>query len=430
MRWGKSNAFPGTLRNLIAQSPIAKPAVERTAAFYKGSGFVGEDEIVSPYGLTLKKVVDILADDYATYRAFAIHCNYNLRGQVTSIMPMRIADLRFNEFDELNMASQVGYYYNFGRTSEIKKTVDQTATKTKIKWFDRFNPKAVIKQIRNTKGGISNYLGQVLYHSDAGHSSYPIPPLQAPINYVLSDIENSILIRKETATGFINTYLLKTSMDSEDPSLIALENAIDDAQGARGSGKVITFSGLAPEDVNATILEELGGGGQGSKAIVDAAVVTFELSQKVIFGAYLIPPVLGGADQKNGFSGTNLEDAYFVFNAVTQHGRDTIQSEINRVLSNSIFETKEIVINKLKLDTDEEEVTPELEGKAEGAKPESSFKNLTGKQMQQLQRIVRKFVKEEISFEQAKQLLKDGFDMTDDQVDVWLVKEEEEVKDV
>lgn len=357
MRWGINNSFPKTLENLIKQSPSAYPAVKRTAKFYKGGGFEGENTIVNQNGLTLKKVVSILADDYALYGAFAIQCNFNMKEQVTSINPMRIADLRFSEFDELNFANKIGYHYNFGKNSEIQKTVQTTATKAKIKWFNRFNPDAVLKQIENTSGGISNYLGQILYHSDEGFSSYPIPQLQPAINFVLSDIENSILVRKETSTGFINSYLLKTSLDSEDPTLIAIENAIEAAQGARGSGKVITFSGLAPEDLAATLLEEIGGGAGSRAGIIDSAKVAYELDKEVINGAYLIPPALAGIDQKSGFSGKDLEEAYFTYNAITQNGRDIIESELNRVLEHSVFKVKEIAIKKLKLDLEEVEET-------------------------------------------------------------------------
>ena len=357
MRWGMNNSFPKTLENLIKQSPSAYPAVKRTAKFYKGAGFEGEDEVINQNGLTLKKVVSILADDYALYGAFAIQCNFNIKQEVTSINPMRVADLRFSEFDELNYANKVGYYFNYGRNSEIKKTIQNTATRSKIKWFDRFNPKSVLNQIENTAGGISNYLGQLLYHSDEGLSSYPIPQLQPAINFVLSDIENSILVRKETSTGFINSYLLKTSLDSEDPTLQAIEAAIEAAQGARGSGKVVTFSGLATEDLSATLLEEIGGGSGARGAIIDAAKTAYELDKEVINGAYLIPPALAGIDQSSGFSGKDLEEAYFTYNAITQNGRDTIESELNRILKESVFNTKEIAIKKLKLDIDEVEET-------------------------------------------------------------------------
>lgn len=364
MRWGKDNCFPQTLKNIIQQSPSAKVATSRASRFYRGAGFEGEDEIINAYGLTLKKLVSILADDYSEFEAFAIQCNYNIKGEVTSLNPMRIATMRFNEFDELNYASKIGYHADFGRNSEVVKTITNVVTREKIKWFHRFNPKAVEAQIKECSG-ISNYLGQIAYFSESGFNSYPIPPLQAPINFVLSDVENSILVRKETSTGFINSYLLKTSLDSEDATLVALENAIVDAQGARGSGKVITFAGLSPEEVNSTLLEELGGGGAGSKAIIESAKLAYELDREVITGAYLIPPALAGINLNSGLSGADLKEAYYVFNAVTQVGRDAIESELNTILKHSIFETKKISIKKLTLDLEEENVAGEDNSKSE-----------------------------------------------------------------
>lgn len=358
MKWGTNNSFPQTLQNLIDQSPVAKPAISRVSKFYKGGSFEGGDTIISPSGLTLKGLVSILADDYATFDAFAIHTNYNITGRVSSMSPLRITDLRFNEFDELNTSSKLGYHPDFGLNSKVRKTITQTVTRSKIKWIDKFNPSAVLEQIENTKKGISNYNGQVLYHSEAGSSSYPVPPLQAQINYMLSDIENSILVRKETSTGFINSYVLKTMLSSTDPNLIALEKAISEAQGARGSGKIITLSGLSPDEVNNNLLEEIGSGGSGAEAIIGSCTKTYELAHKVINGAYLIPPILSGADQKTGFSSADLKEAYFVFNSITQTGRDVIESAINRVLIAGDFGIKSIKLQKLTLDEEVPVVNP------------------------------------------------------------------------
>jgi hypothetical protein len=433
MRWGRNNSFPQTLRNLIAQSPTAKPAVARTAKFYSGAGFKGDNVVVSPYGLTLKNVVNIMADDYAHFEAFALQCNFNLKGQVTGINPMRITDLRFNEFDELNFASKIGYHPNFGLNSEVVKNVANTVTKDKIKWFDRYNPGAVEAQIKNA-GTIGNYLGQLLYHSEAGHSSYPIPVLQAPVNYVLADIENSILVRKETATGFVNTYLLKTTLGSEDPNLQALESAIESAQGARGSGKVITFADLSPEDVQSILLEEIGGG--KDTAIIDSATKAYDLNHKVIMGSYLIPPILAGAEVKTGFDQNALKDAYFVFNSITEVGRMVIQDELNRILKNSVFSVQEIEIEELSLnvkvmDEDGNVIVEEGEGEpATDVPTNANLTNLTGRQLQNIQRTVRKFNKEELTYDQASTLLKNGFGFNEDEVNIWLVKEEEEIEEI
>lgn len=351
MRWGMNNAFPQTLKNVIDQSPSAKPSADRTARFFKGSSFEGEDTIINAMGSSIRDIVDFCAKELALYGGFALHTNYNVKGNVTGITPLSMTDLRLKELDELNFAVKVGYHPNFGQNSKIRRTITNMPTRSSIRWFDRFNPEYVEEQIEKA-GTISKYNGQILYYSNEGHSEYPTPPLQSAINYVLSDVENSILVRKETATGFINSYILKSTMSAEDPNLIALENSIASAQGARGTGKVITLSGLSTEEVQGTLLEEIGTGNKD--AVINAAKTTFELDREVILGTYLIPPILGGADQATGFTSDELRDAYFVFNANTQSGRDTIESNINRILQYSEFQVKEIKLNKLKLDEDEE----------------------------------------------------------------------------
>lgn len=353
MNWGRKNSFAQTFENLLKQSPCAYPTVQRTANFIEGNGFVGEDIEVNNKGTTLKSLVSKISLDYAKYKAFAIQCNYNIKGEITSMYPMKIAELRFNKFDEFNEASKIGYHYNYGNNSEIKKTKANTITKSKIKWFNMFNPKHVISQM-NEAGGVSKYNGQILYFSKNGGSSYPIPPLQPQINFVLSDIENSILVRKETSTGFISSYILKSTLDNEDPSLISWENALREAQGARGNGKIITLAGLSEEAMKGTVLEEIGGG-SGRTGIIESARSAYELNREVINGTYLIPPALAGIDQKSGFSGADLQEAYDVFNSITQTDRDTIESELGRILKNSIFKIDGIKIEPLKLSKTKEE---------------------------------------------------------------------------
>jgi hypothetical protein len=123
------------------------------------------------------------------------------------------------------------------------------------------------------------------------------------------------------------------------------------------------MTGLSPEELQATVLEQLGAGPGGRKGTIESAETAYNLAQKVINAAYLIPPILAGADQKTGFSSADLKEAYFVFNANTQGGRDIIESELNKILKNSIFDTKCIQIQKLKLDTQEQSDDKENEVK-------------------------------------------------------------------
>jgi hypothetical protein len=60
------------------------------------------------------------------------------------------------------------------------------------------------------------------------------------------------------------------------------------------------------------------------------------------------------------------------------------------------------------------------------AESNATLTNLTGRQMQGIQRVVRKFNKDELTYDQAATLLKSGFGFQDQDVDVWLVTKEEE----
>ena len=422
MKWGQTNSYPQTLINLISQSPSAYPAVQMEAKFLRGQGFDGDDKIVHPTGLTLGELHYALCEDYARFRAFGIHANYNLNSKVSTMIPMRVPTLRFNRFDELSHSSKIGYHPNFGLNSVEQKLVLKAANKGNIKWFDRFNPKEEIvkKQITNSKDGLlANYNGQLLYHSEAGMNSYPIPPLQAPINYILSDIENSVLVRKETSTGFVNTYLLKTTLGAEDESLYRIEQEIYNSQGARGTGKVITLSDLSPEEVNSTLLEEIGSGGSGSKASIESSILTQELDKKVIVGAYLIPPVLAGININNGFSGVDLEDAYSVFNAITRAGRRVIEKELNKVIAASEFASiGQIKVKPLSMGIEEEILGEDIDVEQEVAKVDRN--PLSGRQEQSLQRIVRNYHKGKMTREQAEDQLASDLGFDEKRINTWL----------
>ena len=349
MRWGLSNAFPQTLINLIDKSPNGKPVVDRTAKFLAGGQFEGYDMIINPQGTTLGKLVSLMAQSYATFEAFSLQTNYNIKGEVAGINPMKIQTLRFNRFDELDYASKLGFHRDFGRNDIVKKQVETTISRGNIKWFHKFNPEAVFKQMELHKAESKKYEGQILYYSNQGASNYPIPPLQSAINFLLSDVENSVLMRKETSTGFISSYLFKTTLDSEDSKLHAFLESLESAMGARGSGKVITLSNLTPEDIASTLLEEIGSGAAGAAAIVDAVEKAHKINKDVISNVYLIPPVLAGRDVAKGLSTGDLKDAYAVFNSITQEGRNKIQGEINRVLAVSKFPIKQIQLQPLEL---------------------------------------------------------------------------------
>lgn len=434
MSWGSLNAYPQTLKNLIEQSPNAKPAVSRTAKFLKGGSFEGEDVVVGSQGQTLKDIVSAAAEDYALFEAFSIHANYNMKGRVSGISNLEIPTLRFNTFDALNFSNKIGYHPNFAMNSEVVKVGEHTVTVGDIKWINRFNPNkdVISEQIKNSPDGIiENYLGQVLYYSNSGYSKYPVPPLQSQINFLLSDIENSILVRKETSTGFIDSYIFKTTRDTDDAHVIAFENAIVESQGARGMGKIIKMSNLSEEEMRGNVLERIE---SDKSSIMDSSIKTFELTKGQLTGAYLMPPALAGIEQDSGFSGADLEEAYNVFNAITQGGRDIIEQQINKVLKESDFGISEIKLQPLKLEIEKvsEEQVDESGDEAvsvgnDGETVSDSMRNLSEKNMLAIEKIVKRYKRENspITLEAARLMLNMAYGLSEEEADLFLQPDEE-----
>ena len=109
MEWGRDNSFPQTIKNIISQSPSASSAVSRTARFFKGGEFEGEDTVINPYGLTLRDLVDHMANDLAEIDGYSIQLDYNLKSVVTGVNPIDIEKCRFNSFDELGFSSKISF---------------------------------------------------------------------------------------------------------------------------------------------------------------------------------------------------------------------------------------------------------------------------------------------------------------------------------
>jgi len=189
----------------------------------------------------------------------------------------------------------------------------------------------------------------------------------------------------------------------------------------------VTIAGLSEEEVGNDLLEQLGSG--NNSAIIDSAQKTFELDRQVINGVYLIPPILSGQDVATGFSTESLKDAYNVFNAFTQPGRDRISKEINKILKAGSFGIDSIKLTPIKLEVEGVEEPEEIEDGEGMVADNTTLTNLTGRQLQGIQRVVRKYNKGELTEAQASSLLSGGYGFTPEEIDEWLVSPEEEAEE-
>lgn len=74
----------------------------------------------------------------------------------------------------------------------------------------------------------------------------------------------------------------------------------------------------------------------------------------------------------------------------------------------------------------EDELTGDIISMNDKPNNNDMFANLTGRQLQNIQRIVRKFNKDELTYEQAELMLSSGFAMSKEEAGIWLITKEEE----
>ena len=215
---------------------------------------------------------------------------------------------------------------------------------------------------------------------------------------------------------------MTTSLDSESTSLYNLQQDIEDSQGARGSGSVVVISGISED----TLFEvnNLGDGGSSQKNTIDNIEKSLDLIKKQIFGAYLIPPILAGVDQSNGFSGVDLEDAYKVFNAVTREERTIIESSINRVLAISKFDVKKIKIKELKLNIEGESDNIVYSDKPV-AEAEFSGNALSARELNQIISTNNKYKSGKMNKKQAYLHIKSITNWSDEHIESFMEDDEE-----
>ena len=341
MSWGEDNSFPQTYLNLLGQSPIGSSAQSKIADFIGGQGITkGGDLVINTLGTTLNELVEQLANSLSIWEALALQTAYNVNYDVSSISPMNIAELRLATFDNLNSASQIGYHHDYANNSEIKRNAETMVTASDIRRYDRYNPNNVASQVEKA-GLLANYLGQILYYSKTGKSSYPKPPLQAQLNFVISDSQTSTLLRKASTTGFHGTTLLKTPEDGNTDRYEDMIIAINKAQSVNHAGKVIHIPDCTKEEMGYKFLENLEVGTAG-RGMIESVEKTIGINQNMILSAYQIPPILGGITVSTGFSTTAMEDAYTILNASTQPKRNIIEQQLKKVLDNSIWKNEDI----------------------------------------------------------------------------------------
>lgn len=324
--YGQGNDYPQRVREVVEASITGLACVNTYRKFIAGRGFRAPelyDLVVNDYGQRVDGLLDRCADDYATFGGFAIHVNYNANYEIVEAQHVPLEWIRFRELDENYEFDGVRVHPDWGkrylalRPFKAKDIVD-------IHLFDP-NPAEIAREVEEA-GGWESYKGQVLYYSDKGEKTYPMPIFEAALTDMSSEEGLSNIAYRNIRHNFLPSGMLidhDNTPDSEEQER-QTKAELKEFQTDVNAGKMMYVNlrngEQAPEFVPFA-----------GKNLDKDYTESDERIPDRIGSAFVQPPILRAKDVGSNFGATAMREAYSFYNSVTESERAIIAECFRRV---------------------------------------------------------------------------------------------------
>jgi hypothetical protein len=427
VEFGEKNDYPNYLLSLFNESPKHGAIVKGKCNYIYGKGFEqpGQANGKDTWNDVMKKAIK----DDELYRGYYLQCIWNRAKKLSEVYHL--------EFHKVRVSKDLQTFY------------------VKNDWYD-FKEKAREYKAFNVNDPVGS---QILYIKEYNPSSevYPYPSYFQGLNYIESDIEVSRHILGNAKQGWVGSKLINLNNGqplSEENKGEVERGLLKKFTGDDGKRVVIMFN---PSKENAAEILDLG---QTMLTKEDFTNVNNLITQEVFASHQITSPVLFGIKSDGQLGARNeIRDAYQIFNNTYVQGRQQELEEIFTYLRNLKGEEGDFKIQPVEplnfefseaimaANLTQDEIR-ELMGKEPLAKGQvtsdgtvaiqneiqvdaapyvapvlpanDSIKNLTGRQYQNVMRIVRQFGSGKLTKAQASLMLKNGFGFNDKDVNDFL----------
>lgn len=258
--YGNDNLYPQNLRAITQSSGTAELCLARYTKFIEGYGFADEgfSELVANHrGETADDVLHNVAADLARFGGFAVHVNYNVFGEITTMAHVPFENCRLEEPDDAGHVAHIIVHPDWtGKTTRMGKVLRVSEeTIDRICVFDP-RPEVVLSQIE-LAGGISQYKGQILWFSMAGAGTYPTPIYDAVVTEISTDEGLGNVKYRNVRNNFLVSCMLVTKRgipridtetgEEEEREMISAED-LKVFQGDENTGKIMLVEVENDED--------------------------------------------------------------------------------------------------------------------------------------------------------------------------------------
>ncbi|MEI8086561.1 MAG: hypothetical protein WCG93_10140 [Paludibacter sp.] len=329
--YGESNDYPQQLMEVVDPSGTGKSCVGVYAKFISGKGFTDNDfyrKVINRLGQTNDYIIDQISKDYAQFGGFALHLNFNANFQIVELQYVPFEQVRFSAINvDTGHFDKLATHHDWGKRFLLLRKWK----KEDITFFNFFDPdpEEIQAQVEEA-GGWANYTGQILYFSNAGPKTYPLPIFDS----VLTDMNTEEGIANVsnrnarsnflTAGMFINYTNDNNNAVGDDgetkteDSSAGVEKAVKEFQGDEKAGKIM-YVELEEGDTKPEFISFKG-------TNYDKEFnVTLASSQANIGKAFNQPPILRAEAVGANFGADLMKNAYNYYNSVIENERLNVE---------------------------------------------------------------------------------------------------------
>lgn len=213
INYDKDNAYPQRVRDIVNGSGVAKSCIDILFKFVNGKGFenvaLGK-RIVDGGKLTFDKLLRKNVYDYTWDGGFAVHFNYNVLGQRTTISPVPFSHCRLGINEKTKDVDRIVVYDDWGRDR------DKKIEEKKLDYIHLYNPDPVkVQEEILEAGGIEKYKGQIYYHGAEGQLVYPLCYYDSELEDIETDGQIKLFKYKSISSSFMAANMIVKYGQSE-----------------------------------------------------------------------------------------------------------------------------------------------------------------------------------------------------------------------
>lgn len=326
--YGANNDHPQRILEIVGGSGTALSCLDIKIKFLIGRGFAQSDfyrAVVDDNGTKMDELLRLVSTDFATFKGFAVHVNYNALYQIVSATHIPFEQVRFEQLDENGEFDRLCTHPDWGKrnTALRKFTLDDQV------WFHFFDPspEVIQKQVQEA-GGWENYTGQILYYSGDGRRVYPKPTFEAVLTDMVVEEGLSNITHRNVKNNFLPAGMIidydntANSEEQEDET----KEELKQFQGDMNAGKLMYISRVAADKKPEFIPFE-------GKNFDKEFTSTEEKTPQIIGRAFQQPPILRAEDVGANFGADLMKNAYDFYNSIIEDERMVLSQQFEKIFS-------------------------------------------------------------------------------------------------